>query len=125
MDVNCRPHQGGISLSGLASYVSHRQQCVMIHDHNLYIIINDLFQTSCQSFSLLMIQISFFRHNDLAAIFNVELSRVSSWFNANKLTVHPVKFKFIIFHPRRKQINVSDINISLNNSPITRVQRDK
>ena len=71
---------------------------------------------------------SFFRHNNLATlatIFNVELSRVSSWFNANKLTVHPAKSKFIIFHPRRKQINFSDLNISINNSPITREQEDK
>ena len=70
----------------------------------------------------------FLRHNDLATlatILNEELSHVSSWFNANKLTVHPAKSKFIIFHPRRKQINSSDINIFNNNSFITRVQEDK
>ena len=61
----------------------------------------------------------------LVTILNVELARVSFWFSAKKLTVHPDKSKFIIFHPRRKQINLLDINISINNSPITRVQEDK
>ena len=53
---------------------------------------------------------------------NQELSHVSSWFNANKLTVHPDKSEFIIFHPRRKQINPSELNILINNTPIARVQ---
>ena len=56
---------------------------------------------------------------------NQELSHVSSWFNANKLTVHPDKSKFIIFHPRRKQINPSELNILINNTPIARVQEHK
>lgn len=70
----------------------------------------------------------FLRHNDLptlATILNVELSHVSSWFNANTLTVHPAKSKFIIFHSRWKQISSSDTNIVINNSLITRVQEDK
>ena len=94
------------------------------------LFINDLFHV----FNLLSIILFaddtniFLRHNDLATlatILNVELFHVSSWFNANKLTVHPAKSKFIIFHPRRKQINSSDINIFINNSLITRVQEDK
>ena len=94
------------------------------------LLINDLFHV----FNLLSIILFaddtniFLRHNDLATlatILNVELSHVSSWFNANKLTVHPAKSKFIIFHPRRKQINSSDINIFINNSLITRVQEDR
>ena len=88
--------------------------------------INDLFHVSNLLSIILFADDTnfFFRHNDLATlatILNVELARVSSWFNANKLTVHPDKSKFIIFHQRRKQINHSDINISVNNSPITRV----
>ena len=68
------------------------------------------------------------RHKDLATLtrmINQELSHVFSWFNANKLTVHPDKFKFIIFHPRRKQINPSELNILINNTPIARVQEHK
>ena len=49
----------------------------------------------------------------------------SSWFNTNKLTVHLNKSKFIIFHPQRKQINPSELNISINNIPIARVQEHK
>ena len=97
----------GIPLTWLTSYLSHRQRCFIVHDHSsayimvvwgfpqgsvyLYFffytsMIFFMSQTSCQSFSLLMIQISFLRHNDLATlatILNVELSRVSSWVNAN------------------------------------------
>ena len=92
--------------------------------------INDLFHVSNLLSIILFADDTniFFRHNDLpslVSILNVELARVSSWFNANKLTVHPDKSKFIIFHPRCKQINLSDIHISINNSPITRVQEDK
>ena len=140
----------GIPLAWLASYLSHRQQCVMIHGHAstyntvvcgvprgsvlgplLFLLhITDLFHVSNLLSIILFADDTniFFRHNDLpslVSILNVELARVSSWFNANKLTVRPDKSKFIIFHPRCKQINLSDIHISINNSPITRVQEDK
>ena len=132
----------GIPLAWLASYLSHRQQCVMIHDHAstyntvvcgvprgsvlgplLFLLhITDLFHVSNLLSIILFADETniFFRQNDLpslVSILNVELARVSSWFNANKLTVHPDKSKFIIFHPRCKQINLSDIHISINNSP--------
>ena len=140
----------GIPLAWLASYLSRRQQCVMFHDHAstsntvvcgvpqgsvlgplLFLLyINDLFHVSNLLSIILFADDTniFFYHKDLptlVTILNVELARVSSWFNANKLTVHPDKSKFIIFHPRRKQINLSDIHISISNSPITRVQEDK
>ena len=70
----------------------------------------------------------FLCYKDLATLtrmVNQELSHVSSWFNAKKLTVHPDKSKFIIFHPRRKQINPSELNILINNTPIARVQEHK
>ena len=64
----------------------------------------------------------FLRHDDLTTltnILNVELFHVSSWFNANKLNVHPAKSKFIIFHPRRKHINSSNVNLFINKTTIT------
>ena len=133
----------GIPLTWLTSYFSHRQQYVMVHDrtssYNLvvcgvpqgfFIYINDLFHVSNLLSIILFADDTniFLRHDDLATvatILNVELSHVSYWFNANKLTVHPAKSKFIIFHPQRKQINSSDINIFINNSLFTRVQEDK
>ena len=92
--------------------------------------INDLFHVSnLLSIILFANDTNFFlRHNDLTTlttILNVELSHVFSWFNANKLTVHPAKSKLIIFHPRRKQINSSDRNIFINNSLSTRVRESK
>ena len=72
---------GGIPLTWVTSYLSHRQRCVIVYDHTsayntvvcgfpqgsvyLYFffytsMIFFMSQTSCQSFSLLMIQISFF-----------------------------------------------------------------
>ena len=85
--------------------------------------INDLFLSSNYlSFIIFADDTNIFlRHKDLATLtrmINQELSHVSSWFNANKLTVHPDKSKFIIFHPRRKQINPSELNILINNTPI-------
>ena len=77
-------------------------------------------------FSLQTTLMFFFRHKDLATLVNIvnqELSHVSSWFNANKLTIHPDKYKFIIFHPRRKQIHPSEVNIYVNNTPVTRVEK--
>ena len=92
--------------------------------------INDLFVSSNYlSFILFADDTNIFlRHKDLATLtrmINQELSHVSSWFNANKLTVHPDKSKFIIFHPRRKQINPSELNILINNTLIARVQEHK
>ena len=95
-----------------------------------YTSINDLFHVSIL-LSVIPFAVDtniFFRQKDLATlanILNVEHSHVSSWFNANKVTVHPAKYKFIIFLPRRKQIHSSDINIFINNSLITCVQEDK
>ena len=40
---------------------------------------------------------------------NRELSLVATWLKANKLTLHPDKTKFIIFHPSRKKINSSNL----------------
>ena len=76
-------------------------------------------------FYLLMIQI-FIRHKELPTPINVvnqELLLVSSWFRANKLTVHPDKSKFILFHPQGKMVDLSRFNTFL--AIISRVHEDK
>ena len=61
----------------------------------------------------------------LASMFNQELSYVSSCLNANKLTVHHDRSKFIIPHTRRKQVNPLELNIFINHTPIAQVQKRK
>ena len=56
---------------------------------------------------------------------NSELCLVSSWFKANKLTLHPDKTKFILFHPSRKKVNLDEIHISINGAPLSRVDNTK
>ena len=111
----------GIPLTWLTSYLSHRQQYVMVHDRTssynlvvcgvpqgsvlgplLFLYTSMIFFMSPTSSIILFADDTniFLRHDDLATvatILNVELSHVSSWFNANKLTVHPAKSKLIIF----------------------------
>ena len=53
---------------------------------------------------------------------NHELSFVATWFKANKLTLHPDKTKFILFHSARKKINLS---ISIDKNSINRVEHTK
>ena len=142
----------GIPLPWLTSYLDNRQKYVIVNGHNghvssnntvvcgvpqgpvlgplLFLLyINDLFLSSNYlSFILFADDTNIFLHKDLATLtrlINQELSHVSSWFNANKLTVHPDKSKFMIFHPRRKQINPSELNILINNTPIARIQEHK
>ena len=62
--------------------------------------------------------------SELCHIVNCELSLVVSWFKGNKLILHPVKTKFIIFHPSRKKINL-DLSIFIDGNKITRVERTK
>ena len=140
----------GIPLAWLSSYLSNRQQFVQIDNHLspyntikcgvpqgsvlgplLFLIyINDLFHCSnLLSFILFADDTNiFFRHKDISTLvdtINSELSNVSSWLNANKLTLHPVKTKLIQFHPSRKKLTPHDIHITINSTPITRVQSTK
>ena len=72
------------------------------------VYINDIFQSST----------FFLQHSNISkfSIVNRALSLVATWFKANKLTLHPDKAKFIIFHPSRKKINSSNLTICIDNS---------
>ena len=70
----------------------------------------------------------FFQHkniSEITKIVNHELSFVATWFKAYKLTLHPDKTKFILFHPARKKINLDDLYININKNSINRVEHVK
>ena len=63
--------------------------------------------------------------SELTKIVNHELSFVATWFKANKLTLHPDKTKFILFHRARKKINLDGLSISIDKNSIDRVEHTK
>ena len=92
--------------------------------------INDIFSSSkILSFILFAddTNIFFHHHNltELSLIVNHELSLVSTWLKVNKLTLHPDKTKFILFHPSRKKLDLNDLNINIDHNSIARVQSTK
>ena len=94
------------------------------------IYINDIFSCSNYlSFILFADDTNIFFQNkniyELTKIVNHELSFLATWFKANKLTLHPDKTKFILFHPARKKINLDGLCISIDKNSINRVEHTK
>ena len=86
--------------------------------------INDIFLCSNYlSFILFADDTNIF--SELTKIVNHELSFVATWFKANKLTLHPDKTKFILFHPARKKINLDGLSINIDKNSISRVEHTK
>ncbi len=56
---------------------------------------------------------------------NTELEAIDDWFKANKLLLSKAKTKYIIFHPRQKNISTNTLNIRLGNDIIERSQVHK
>ena len=50
---------------------------------------------------------------------NNELHKVSTWLDANKLSINSKKTHFMVFH--RSQIKTSDINVVMQQNTIDRV----
>jgi len=67
-------------------------------------------------------------HKDLTHLVNnvnTELSKTSSWFKANKLSLNINKTNFMLFRNKHDNRNFNDINISIDNIDITQVSETK
>ena len=65
----------------------------------------------------------FYSHDNvssLMSLINSELSMLSEWFQANKLSVNISKTNYIIFKPRQKK-QIFDFNLKINDKEINRV----
>lgn len=56
---------------------------------------------------------------------NTELTRVSSWFGANKLTLNKAKTNYMLFHSRHIHVNSASLQIYLDNSTLEQVNTIK
>ena len=126
----------GIALNWFKSYLADRTQVVKIN--NVYsnelkitcgvpqrsvlgpllflIYINDIYRLSkLLKFHLFADDTSiFFSNRDPKTIektMNQELSCVSNWLNANKLSLNVSKSSFILFHPPQKKVNQTTLQI--------------
>ena len=52
---------------------------------------------------------------------NIELKSVSTWLNANKLTINSKKTHFMVFHRARIKLNCSDVIIQNETLQKTRI----
>ena len=58
---------------------------------------------------------------DLPSLFyhvNIEFQKLSEWFRANRLSLHPGKTKYSIFCNEQKKIPIGDLKIYFNNNDI-------
>jgi hypothetical protein len=135
-------------LDWIKSYMSNRCQYVSYNGHDsmmqdiscgvpqgsilgplLFLLyINDL-GNICQNLSAFMFadDTSLLGHDTdisvLKAKVNADLMIISSWLNANKLSLNLSKSHFMLF--TRKHFNLTDINITVNNVCINRVNKVK
>ena len=61
----------------------------------------------------------------LITTINIELSHISSWFKANKLSLNIKKTNYIIFKNKHSNRKYENINISIDNNEIERVSNTK
>ena len=87
-----------------------------------------MFNTSnCLSFILFADDTNiFYSDNNINFLINTlnhELIKVGSWLRTNKLTLHPDKTKFILFHPSRKKTIYPQDELKINGHVIERVSQ--
>ena len=67
---------------------------------------------------------AFFSHKDIntpSRTLNLEMTKLSDWCRANKLSINSKKSNFMIFQPRQKRQKY-DLAISIDSSPIEQVK---
>ena len=136
----------GVALNWFVSYLSNRHQFVQFNDtsSSLHIIkcgvpqgsilgpllfpiyINDLCDVSkILDFILFADDTNiFFSHKNvdfLEKTLNEELLKLTTWCQANKLSINYSKSKFMVFKPRQKRQNL-DIKLEISNCAIERVR---
>ena len=89
------------------------------------IFINDL--ASCTEFFTLLFaddttfQLSDSNVENLFKRSNEELSKAANWFQSNKLSLNVKKTKFMLFRPKSKNIDFSNLTLKIGNSDIDRI----
>lgn len=125
----------GISLKWFESYLSNRKQFVRIGNHDSEMInissgvpqgsilgpilfllfFNDLPNSTLLKILLFCddttILASGKNLNELIEVVNFELQKISQWFRANDMSLHPSKTKFTVFYPTPSLIPWNDINL--------------
>lgn len=89
------------------------------------IFINDL-PTATNFFSILFaddttFQLSGSNMPELFEKANIELAKASDWFISNKLTLNIKKTKYILFRPKSKKIDFSDLVLKIGSEKIERI----
>ena len=98
---------------------------VLYWDHFYFVNDTYLHLQSTSHLSFLQMTPTFSFHNNISKLINIvnyELSPLATWFKANKLTLHPDKTKFILFHSPRKTSNLDGLSITIDNNRLKKTQ---
>ena len=105
LQITCGVLQGSVLGQVLfLIYINNFTNCSSIYDFHLFADDSNLFYT----------------YSDLQHLeqnVNRELSEISLWLHANKLSLNIAKTNFVIFHPHQKKI-INSLNIGIDRKPI-------
>ena len=135
----------GVSGLWFKNYLTNRQQIVTINGVDseprkldigvpqgsvlgpllFLLLINDL-PNAVDFFTLLYaddttFQLSSKHLSDLSIKVNKELEKAANWFSSNKLTLNISKTKFMLFKPKRINVDVSELKININGISLERI----